>query len=399
MLYRHLLREHPAATHLCDADGLITYFNDSAARLWGRAPKLNDASDRFCGSFRLYTPEGDPIPHEDCWTALALRHERAYDRHEVVIEQPGGTQIHALAHAKPLHDGSGKLVGVLNMTVDITDQNNLLATHRSSEDQFRMLNATLEERVQERTRELYEANQLLASRNQELQDFAHVASHDLQEPLRKFRTFLDLLRSELDRPTDSVLDYVARMDASAARMSDLIRALLAYSRVGSRGHRFETTDLSSILHDVVGDLDDRILESSGQVDVMVSGTIEGDPAQLRQLFQNLLSNALKFHRVGAVPLVRIRSHPVVLPSGADALRVEVSDNGIGFDEKYLDRIFVPFQRLQGRSAYEGTGMGLAICKRIVERHGGRLWARSTPGRGSTFEVIFPVSDGVEGDDG
>jgi signal transduction histidine kinase len=189
-------------------------------------------------------------------------------------------------------------------------------------------------------------------------------------------------------------DYVARMRAAAVRMQELIQDLLAFSRV-SRGDPPALVELGRVAREVVSDLDGRVRGTGGSVEVGDLPVVRADPTQMRQLLQNLIANALKFHRPGVPPRVSVEGRCDPSAGGDDdgsgaACRISVRDNGIGFDEKYLDRIFTPFQRLHGRGEYEGTGMGLAICRKIVERHGGTITARSTPGEGSTFRVTFPM---------
>jgi len=222
--------------------------------------------------------------------------------------------------------------------------------------------------------------------NQDLQQFASVAAHDLQEPLRKILAFSDRLVNK----TKAVLspdaqDYLDRIVGSAKRMQTLIDDLLAFSRISSRGQPFVSTDLNVVLKDVLSDLEFRIEQTNGRVTVDVLPTIMADRSQMRHLFQNLIGNALKFHRPGTPPEVHVQAK-----AGQDFCEIEVCDNGIGFEEKYLDRIFIIFQRLHGRGEYEGNGVGLAICRRIVERHGGQITARSTPSRGTTFVIQLPL---------
>lgn len=233
--------------------------------------------------------------------------------------------------------------------------------------------------------------------NRELQDFAYVASHDLQEPLRKIQAFGDRLATTYGPTLPSeASDFVARMQNAAARMGRLIDDLLAFSRVTTRAQTFERIDLGTVVRDVVNDLEIRMEQTEGSVDVGPLPVVDGDASQLRQLFQNLIANALKFHRPDVPPRVTVRATEVVaaapgLPARPlRSCRVEVQDNGIGFEEKYLDRIFTIFQRLHGRGAFEGTGLGLAICRKIVERHRGEITARSTVGEGSTFVVTLPI---------
>lgn len=225
----------------------------------------------------------------------------------------------------------------------------------------------------------------LESLNRELQDFAFIASHDLQEPLRKIQTFANMIgkrsKGKLDEKT---WDYVVRVQNSSDRMAQLIRDLLSYSRLGVKCEH-SPVELQKAVMEALSDLEIKIENSGGSVDISELPTIRADLGQMRQLFQNLISNALKFTEQKR-PRVRIYSRLT-----DNEWQIYVEDNGIGFDERYLDRIFAPFQRLHGRNEYEGTGMGLAICRKIVERHGGKITAKSQPEKGSTFIVSFPIS--------
>lgn len=243
---------------------------------------------------------------------------------------------------------------------------------------------------------LERTNKVLELRNRELQDFAYVASHDLQEPLRKIRAFGDLLLEDYgDAVEGDGAYYLDRMRDAAERMSSLISDLLSFSRVTTEANPFDEVDLEEVFEGVVSDLSVRIEEVEGTVERDALPTIEADQTQMRQLLQNLIGNALKFRREGVRPRVRVRAElgDRILPSNPTpqrVLKLMVEDNGVGFDEKYADRIFTPFQRLHGRGRFEGTGMGLAICRRIIERHHGELSVQSTPGEGSTFTIILPV---------
>lgn len=227
--------------------------------------------------------------------------------------------------------------------------------------------------------------------NRELQDFASVAAHDLQEPLRKIQSFSDRLLTKVGAVIEQESrDYLDRILSSAQRMQTLINDLLTYSRVTTKAQPFVAVDLNAIMMQVTSDLEVRIEQSHGKVSWQNLPTLEADPTQMRQLFQNLISNALKFHKPDTPPIVNIQSKSVYLPQYPDgAFEIRVSDNGIGFDEKYLDRIFTIFQRLHGRFEYEGTGIGLAVCRKIVDRHGGVVTAESIAGQGATFIVTLP----------
>lgn len=230
--------------------------------------------------------------------------------------------------------------------------------------------------------------------NKELQDFASVAAHDLQEPLRKIQSFSDrLVTKAKEQLTAETFDYVDRIQNSAHRMQVLIDDLLTYSRVTTKNSPFSVINLNDIVAHVVSDLEVRIEQSHGKVVWQNLPSLEADPTQMRQLFQNLISNALKFKKSDLHPLVTVSAKifdnsPLGRPG--PACQITIQDNGIGFDEKYLDRIFTIFQRLHGRHEYEGTGIGLAVCRKIVDRHGGFITAASLPDQGATFIVTLPL---------
>lgn len=239
-------------------------------------------------------------------------------------------------------------------------------------------------KVAEEQLKLY-ADRLEAS-NRELQDFASVAAHDLQEPLRKIQAFSDRLKTKFrEALPEDAKDYLDRVQASANRMQVLIDALLTFSRVTTTGQPFIVTDLGQIAKEVLTDLEIRIEQSHAKITIGNLPSIESDPSQMRQLFQNLIANALKFHKKDEAADVTVCA--TIRGKECD---LSFTDRGIGFDEKYLDRIFTIFQRLHGRSEYEGTGVGLAVCRRIAERHHGKITANSRPQEGATFTVTLPL---------
>ncbi len=327
---------------------------------------------------------------------------------EVRLSPKSGPQFYARLESIYMEGEDGAELCRTNMS-DVT-------LPKKAEQILRNAHDELERCVDDRTCELKKANGLLklevAERergerelkvyakkleisNRDLQDFAFIASHDMQEPLRKIQTFTNLIKEKHAGTLDSTgRDLFERIAKAAKRMSEMIRGLLEFSRVRSSSNPFTTTDLTLLVREVMSDIEVLIEESVARIEVGDLPTIEADPIQMRQLFQNIIINSLRFHGEEN-PVVKIYAKPgSVCREGDDrpegkVYRIFVEDNGIGFDEKYLDRIFTLFQRLHGRSAYEGTGMGLAICRRIVERHKGRITARSTQGDGATFIVTLP----------
>jgi PAS domain S-box-containing protein len=285
-----------------------------------------------------------------------------------------------IAHAcRPVVDDKGRMLGRRACNRDITER-------KRAEQELQESRNELERRVKERTAEL-------ERRNKELEDFAFIASHDLQEPLRKIRTFGDLLLNKTGLSmNDQSRDYLHRMKKSAARMQVLLKSLLDYSRVAKKENLFEKIDLGKSVDESLINLEMLVQEKGTHIEVHELPSLEADPDQMTQVFQHLIGNALKFQRPNTSPRIRIYARALEQPGlgKGKAYEIYVEDNGIGFEEaKYLEKVFAPFQRLHGRDEFEGVGIGLAICKKIIERHGGGLTARSTPGKGSTFIVTLP----------
>ncbi|TMO77538.1 histidine kinase [Pseudoalteromonas sp. S3785] len=257
-------------------------------------------------------------------------------------------------------------------------------------------NETLASKVSERTQELTLYSDELSRSNRELEEFAFVASHDLQEPLRKIQAFSDRLETMFkDELGEKGIDYIGRMKNAAQRMSNLINDLLEFSRVTTRGKDFDDTDLKGVVNDILSDLEVAINESNAQIEVGELPVIQADKSQMQQLFLNLLSNAVKFRKPGKEPHISVTYEYKDEFSEDHNEKVgwqiiTIKDNGIGFSQEYADKIFVPFQRLHGRSEYKGTGIGLSVCRRIVERHGGIITAHSKDGEGATFIIKLPV---------
>ena len=228
----------------------------------------------------------------------------------------------------------------------------------------------------------------LARSNAELEQFAYVASHDLQEPLHLIIAFADRLKGQFAESLgEKGLDYLNRIQRSASRMRQLIDDLLQFARVNTRKKNLESIELRELVLEVLGDLEMRLAESGAKLEMGKLPSVFGDRFQIRQLFQNLIANALKFRRENVASVIRIQGKT----QGVEFAEIEIEDNGIGFETKYLEKIFKPFHRLYGSSRYEGSGMGLAICKKIVERHGGKISAQSTLEQGSKFIFTLPLA--------
>ncbi len=334
-----------------DVDGRVSSWNVGAQRIKGYSP------EEILGKhFKIFYPPG-----VERWQSEleATKRDGRFEEEGWRVRKDG-SKFWANVVMTALREENGELRGFVKITRDITERRE----------------------AEERQRRLIEK---LAISNRELEEFATVASHDLQEPLRKVQAFGDRLRERLEKTIDpESRGDIERMQKATSRMQTLINDLLSFSRVMTRGQPFERVSLATIFDEVRGDLETRIAESGARIEVDSLPEIDADPVQMRQLFQNLVGNALKFRKEGTPPVVRVRSER----DGAN-VRLSVEDNGIGFDEKYLDRLFKIFQRLHGKSAYPGTGVGLAICRRIAQRHGGSISARSAPGAGATFVVTLP----------
>jgi chemotaxis family two-component system sensor kinase Cph1 len=306
---------------------------------------------------------------------------------EVRMSREGGNQFWTRLETTTAQNGESEVPVYRTVMSDITGL-------KQAEEALRKARDELEVRVQERTAELQRTSEdlrihatLLEQSNRDLEDFAHVVSHDLQEPLRKIQTFAERIATvHRDSLDDKTRDYLDRMQRAAEGMQTLVQDLLRYSRITSKAEPFTRFNLRAPVEEAMTDLGVLCEETEARIEVDELPEVKANQVQMRQLFQNLIGNGLKY-RGDDKPVIRIYSNT---SSSGLFWEIHVEDNGIGFDEIYLDRIFKPFQRLHGRRApYQGTGMGLAICRTIVERHGGSITAKSEQGKGSTFIVTFP----------
>jgi len=267
---------------------------------------------------------------------------------------------------------------------------------KKAEQELSELNHSLEQRVAERTEELYKSNMELETSNHDLQQYASVASHDLKEPLRKIQIYSDRIRRQFLQDNAEADAYMEKIISSSQRMTTLINDLLNYSRLSSEGF-FQMTNLNQILAELISDLELLIAEKQATIHVCELPMMEVIPGQIRQLFQNLISNSIKFSKTDVPPVISISMNRVASkqidarpdPNG-EFCQINISDNGIGFNEIYKDKIFTMFQRLHSKEAFEGTGIGLAIVKKIIEKHNGLLSVHSKENEGATFSFVLPI---------
>jgi PAS domain S-box-containing protein len=400
--FRTLTEAIPQMVWNADASGRVTYFN----RRWAEYTGLIEA-DAIAEWWKQIAHPEDAIRLDAAWRRSVGERPEPFEQEVRVRDADDGTYRWFLTAVVPLRREDGTVdqwIGSLSSIDDQKRQSEILtALVKMRTAELESANHLLREEIAERTRaeeRAHAATVELGRSNEELEKFAYVASHDLQEPLRKIQAFGDrLMKRFRDSLGSDGQEYVDRMKASAARMRTLIDDLLTFSRVTSQGQPFAPVDLTAIVADTVSDLEARMTQTNGRVDVADLPSIAADPFQMRQLFQNLIGNALKFHRPGVPPQVIVRGVAWGrIPSGADpappggtGYRITVADNGIGFNQEYSERIFEVFQRLHGRGEYEGTGIGLAICRKIVQRHGGSIAVRSREGEGTSFIVDLPAA--------
>ena len=362
--FLRLLDKLPVAAYTCDAEGLITHYNQSALRLWGRAPKLRDPSDRFCGSLRLHSADGQPISHDECWMALALRGDREYTECEIIVERPNGERLNVSASASPIHDQSGKLIGAVNVLFDITER----------------------KRAEEAWKETDRA------RN----EFLAVLSHELRNPLAAIPFAIELLRPVVNHSSESK-SALEVIDRQTQQISKLVNDLVDLARLSV--NKLELTpqrvDLTEILH-ALEKATQPLVEAAGQTLTVALPAapvfVYGDTTRLKQVITNILHNAIKYNRShGQIWLTLARQDGEAF--------ITVKDTGVGIPAAVLDRIFELFA--QGKPELDrsrtGLGVGLGVAKRLVELHHGHISARSAgAGKGSEFEVRLPIAAGENG---
>ncbi|SFW86629.1 PAS domain-containing protein [Chitinophaga sancti] len=357
-----------------DADGRLNYASKRYFEFTGMTlDELNGI-----GWFNVIHPE-DLMRNLPVWQEAVAKGIEYQIEHR--MRKADGTYRWHLTRTVPQKDAEGNVKMWVGSTTDIHEG--------------KMSIDKLEAEVLERTKELQKSNDDLRNSNEELAQFAYVASHDLQEPLRKIQTFASrLLDTEYHNISDKGKDYFARMQAAAQRMRQLIEDLLSFSRTSNNGEQlFEYVDLTQVLMRVKDQLSDQIDKQEAVIAYDLLPVLSAIPFQMEQLFMNLLNNALKFSRKGVKPVIKVKMEDNVytLVGGLPYHKITIADNGIGFDPQFSERIFQVFQRLHVRNQFEGTGIGLAICKKIMDNHKGVIIAEGVPEAGAVFTLLFPVA--------
>lgn len=360
---------------LLDKDGKVLDWNKGAEKLKGYTSK-----EIIGKTFRLFYPKDEKeagVPD----LLLVEASEKGSITHEGWRIRKDGTRFWGNVTLTALHDANGEIIGFSKVTRDLTEKKRA------------------EEKLKANVAQLDLKNKTLERLNEELSSFTRVASHDLKEPLRKIQTFVSRIEDAKFDP-DKSRDFVAKIRSTAAGMQNLIEDLLSYSQVSSDLNTltFERTDLNMILADALTDLEVSIHESKAVIDSEPLPSVRGIPYQLRQLFLNLLSNSIKFSKPGRPPHIVIKKELIkgpdipgqVLDGGNKYHHISIADNGIGFPQHHSDKIFEAFQRLHPRSVFAGSGIGLAIVKKVMENHNGIVIADSVPDAGATFHLYFPT---------
>ena len=527
-----LIESLPVAIYTTDANGYITSYNIAAALLWGREPEIG--KDLWCGSWKIYRPDGSPLPLDSCPMAIALREKRSVYGEQIVIERPDGQRLLVSPYPNPIFDTEGQLTGAINMLISFTEIAGAEPSKVHIDDQLRLLTAVFEKKIEQRTAEVkrkntelkdseeryhkmieevedyaillldrygivqnwnkgaekikrYKESEIvgrhfrvfyqpedqekglpemlmgharqtgkamhegwrvrkdgskfwgsivitalhdnegeiigyskvtrdlterknaedklkqyakeLEMQNRELQQFAYAAAHDMKEPLRKVIFYTtSVLESAENDIEDREKEYLRRAADASSRMQKLIEDLLTYTKSSAGDNLFEPVNLDEILDDVKTLHQEQIENLNVTIIASPLPVISGIAFQIRQLFDNLLGNALKYSAPGRTAVIRITCEKIDagavdgidLPAASGYYKLSFTDNGIGFPQEYAEKIFELFERLHSRADHPGTGIGLALCKRIVQNHKGAIKATGVPDRGATFVIFLPV---------
>ena len=380
--FRNMILQAPVAMCILLGPGhVVEIANDLMLELWGKP--IDDV---------MHKPifEGLPDAKEQGLEELLLHvyntgeTVKATERPVILLRNGNYETVYQNFVYEPYKDGDGTILGVLAVTIDVTEQ--IIARRK------------IEEEVIKRTKELAETNNNLQRSNAELAQFAYIASHDLQEPVRKVSTFTQMLGNNLRHSDETAMHYLKRIQDSTTKMLALIRDVLAYSQLSGEHKKQETVNLEEVVGTIKNDFELLMEQKQATIQYHRLPTIQANALQMSQLFGNLISNALKFAKQDQPCVITIQTEIINgadpaacnLPDvNKDYYHIIVADNGIGFNTEYAEKIFNIFQRLHGKKDYEGTGIGLAICKKIVQNHNGSIYAESREGSGARFHILLP----------
>lgn len=504
--YRVVVQGLPVAVFTCDAEGKIMLYNSKAVDLWGKEPKVSQ--DVWHQFWKIYKINGTALTENECALSKILRGVKATVSEDLILENINGNRRIIKFYPQSIFDNAGKVVGAVNMLIDITESQIAEQKLRESEARFRIvadnapvmiwmtnvkgncifinknwskftgiaindgldkgwttvvhpddMKATastfrrahetfapyshelrikrkdgeynwildhavprfsaegeflgyigssidiekgknikqqLENHVKQRTVALKKSNDQLLRTNKELEQFAYVSSHDLQEPLRKIQTYSQLLSSKMENTREEERNYLLKINNSAQRMSCLIKDLLDFSRVSKIDEQFADTDLNTVLKNIIDDFELLIIQRNAKINIQNLPIVKVIPVQINQLFYNLISNAIKFSEKEpiidisfSIPVKEdVNKYKLATIKNKKYIKITIKDNGIGFDQKYAEQVFIIFQRLNNRSKFAGTGIGLAICKKIIENHNGFIFVESAINSGTKFSLFL-----------
>jgi PAS domain S-box-containing protein len=372
--FRTLFDLGPVAVYSCNVSGMIQEFNRRAVQLWGREPAAGDTDEQFCGSFKLFLPDGTFLPHAECPMAEVLSGKVPETRDsEVVIERPDGSRVTVVVNIHALKDQHGQITGAINCFYDITERKQIEQAVRLAQTKLADRADQLEKAVTERTREL-------TATNSQLEAFVYSIAHDLRAPVRALQAFSELLVEEAGSAlSETAQNYAKRINRSSQFMDALLSDLLAFSRIAQQNIELAPVNLDSVVQSALARLQSDIRERNARVEIGGPWPLVlGHESMVAQVLFNLAANALKFIAPERSPVVRLRTE-----DRGEFIRVWVEDNGIGISTEHRDQIFRLFTRLNAEQ-YPGTGLGLAIVQKGVERMNGAVGVESLPGQGSRF---------------